>query len=431
MSPTFRKHFLAGIFLGILPSAAIASEQESGNAKQSATQSQTTLPSPYFVVGFRCEGITAEVKDFFSILNSEQRKRVAQSRELDLCEKAFSYFGIEKYSWISPDDLQKTELRLERYDVFAKPQLKVIPAEAPGQVYLQLKLGKRTPTHVSASLDNTVYGHDGKNGIGGFETSGRAAFTNMSLRPVQKLTLGTDFSLLHSTDKLDIETSEGKTSADHSLLRGRLWMHTEQALSSRWHFASTLALNLTSASNRNRKPFTALANATYLITSPDEDAIVVRVGPSIGYYNKAVLGGLKFDMRVGDTELNYITMSSEGLSSADKKYAWGRYSLDIQKVFPSAGNLLVGYENTIVETKNMKRTDLGNLSLNDTDMSAGFKLGKAFLSENNLHKVFLRFGAGGYSPGEGSFLNTGIGYTMRTEDLDVNLSCSYITHRNF
>jgi hypothetical protein len=429
MSHTIRTQFLASLFLGFLPATGFA--QDSSNTTQTAEQSQKTLPSPYFVVGFRCEGITAEVTDFLSILNAEQRKRIAQSRELDLCERAFSYFGVEKYSWISPDDLEKTELRLARYDVFAKPQLKVIAAEAPGQVYLQLKLGKRTPTHVSASLDSTVYGHESKKGIGGFETSGSAAFTNMSLRPVQKLTLGTDFSLLHSTDKLDMETSEGNTSADHSLLRGRLWMHAEQALSSRWYFASTLALNMSSASNSNRERLTALANATYLITSPDEDAVVVRVGPSIGYYNNAALGGLKFDVRVGDTELNYMAMSAEGLSSSDKKYAWGRYSLDIQKVFPSAGNFLVGYENTIAETKNMKLADLGNLSLNETNMSSGLKLGKAFLSENNLHKVFLRFGAGAYSPGEGSFINTGVGYTMRTEDLDVNLSCNYISWRNF
>src|SRR5579862_1744614 len=66
------------------------------------------LPSPYFVDDVHCQGNRVREVNEGWLLSKDEVEAARKVENQETCESLFRAFGIEKYMWLSPDDLERT-----------------------------------------------------------------------------------------------------------------------------------------------------------------------------------------------------------------------------------------------------------------------------------------------------------------------------------
>ena len=69
---------------------------------------QDALSSPYFIDEIHCQGLAEHDGPTYWFLSQEEAEAQKLIEAQEDCHDLFKSFGIEKYGWISPEDLERT-----------------------------------------------------------------------------------------------------------------------------------------------------------------------------------------------------------------------------------------------------------------------------------------------------------------------------------
>jgi hypothetical protein len=118
------------------------------------------LKSPYFVDGVHCEGLDdqeldAKIKEFYA--DDAIAKLGVKAQNQAKCEKLFSKFGIDKFQWVTPDDLEKLNFGLKNSGKFKSLEVQIEKSELQNHVHLKGNFAQFEP--------QTYYSFNFKGGI--------------------------------------------------------------------------------------------------------------------------------------------------------------------------------------------------------------------------------------------------------------------------
>ncbi|MBI1860428.1 MAG: hypothetical protein HYR96_05880 [Deltaproteobacteria bacterium] len=155
-----------------------------------ADKEADTLPSPYFIDGLHCEGLPQSkrvVTWFASDEEVEIAKRVASQED---CEATLSVYGVSKFSWLTPEDLEKLSDTLKRSHLFKTVEVSIKKSEIKNHIHLFAKLD-RYPTE-RRTLENSFTATGAKNADSSrFTNATRFQYDNFEQAPLGSYKFGT------------------------------------------------------------------------------------------------------------------------------------------------------------------------------------------------------------------------------------------------
>ena len=107
-----------------------------------------TLKSPYFIDGVHCEGLQDKdrdkaIADVYS--DDEVAKLGLKAQNQIFCEQIFSKHGIQKFQWVTPDDLEKLTFGLKRSGKYKNIDVRIEKSELQNHVHLKIKFEQFEP----------------------------------------------------------------------------------------------------------------------------------------------------------------------------------------------------------------------------------------------------------------------------------------------
>jgi len=141
------KKYLLLLILPILLKSvtAVASASEDANAGP--------LPSPYFVDEVHCTGLNSPNIQETWLLSKEEVEPAKKLEQEDMCERVLRAFGISKFMWLSPDDLERTATIIRQSGYFLESELSVRKSELQNHVHVFLKVTPVSHFYSSVSED--------------------------------------------------------------------------------------------------------------------------------------------------------------------------------------------------------------------------------------------------------------------------------------
>ena len=116
--------------------------------------------SPYFIDGIHCEGLERLWNEDALKKNYPDDDMAAvaiQTLQQDRCEALFKNYGVEKFQWVTPADLEKLSFTLKRSNKFRAVDIRIEKSELQNHVHL---IGRLTPyeprNHYSLELSNSL-----------------------------------------------------------------------------------------------------------------------------------------------------------------------------------------------------------------------------------------------------------------------------------
>jgi hypothetical protein len=107
-----------------------------------------TLKSPYFIDGVHCEGLQDAERDktLGEIFADEEVAKLGiKANNQMICEKIFSKYGIDKFQWVTPDDLEKLTFGLKRSGKYKNIDVRIEKSELQNHVHLKIKFEQFEP----------------------------------------------------------------------------------------------------------------------------------------------------------------------------------------------------------------------------------------------------------------------------------------------
>jgi hypothetical protein len=128
-----------------------------------AADPEELLPSPYFVDDVHCAGNHVREVTEGWLLSKDEVEASQKVETQDTCENLFKAFGIEKYMWLSPEDLERTATIIKQSGYFEEADLSIKKSEIKNHVHIFLKV-KPIPKYMkSVSNDLKFYSGSGQN----------------------------------------------------------------------------------------------------------------------------------------------------------------------------------------------------------------------------------------------------------------------------
>jgi hypothetical protein len=107
-----------------------------------------TLKSPYFIDGVHCEGLQDKDRDKTIgevFADDEVAKLGVKAQNQIFCEQIFSKHGIQKFQWVTPDDLEKLTFGLKRSGKYKNIDVRIEKSELQNHVHLTIKFEQFEP----------------------------------------------------------------------------------------------------------------------------------------------------------------------------------------------------------------------------------------------------------------------------------------------
>jgi hypothetical protein len=147
------------------------------------------LPSPYFIDEIHCSGINLpNIKEGW-LLTQDEVEPARKVEEADMCERVLRVFGIEKYQWLSPDDLERTATLIRQSGSFQEADLSIRKSELKNHVHIYLKAKPNVRLTESLTENFKMYDTKGQ-GSTRFYNSLSGELTDHKYAPVTTNTYG-------------------------------------------------------------------------------------------------------------------------------------------------------------------------------------------------------------------------------------------------
>jgi len=383
------------------------------------------LPSPYFVVGFLCEGLPEVSASTSLLFGKEFSERLYKEQLTSACDRNFESLGIEKYTWVSGQDLERVDFLLNSKNRFQKHRIEILAAEAPGHVYLKLILDPKGTKKLIAELETSVgFGPKGlkPEKIAGFGLSGRLAQQTSNLGPFRTTTFGVDYSIIRQNP------------AVHSDYSVSGWMSAGTQITKDWRALSRVSLNVAKVWDKHDSHFFGTVGFMGNLFHAANLA-KVEVGPALGYYAKQFMGGAHLLMTMESDPLSRYFFELEYLNSLKDAKQRTAVSWDYQNRVFGSEHFYFGIGTSFVSSSTGTWNDLKpssgeeetyfEFSDHGPDVTNGLRLGYAFASGEDLHQVAMRLKGLGSNTSKNLFYNIGLDYIKNTADLDLKLGIEF------
>lgn len=104
-----------------------------------ALASAEVRKSPYFIDGIHCEGLEGLLDDY-NLKRQYPDEEVAavglKTIRQSHCEGIFKEYGIEKFQWVTPEDLEKLSFTLKRSNKFRSADIRIEKSDLQNHVHL-------------------------------------------------------------------------------------------------------------------------------------------------------------------------------------------------------------------------------------------------------------------------------------------------------
>ncbi|MEK6705427.1 MAG: hypothetical protein AABZ06_06540 [Bdellovibrionota bacterium] len=131
-----------------------------GSVLAAKSPSEELLPSPYFIDEVHCEGINVLDISESWLLSKEDVDAAKKVEGKETCENLLKAFGVEKYMWLSPDDLERIDTLIKQSGYFEEVDLSIKKSELKNHVHAFLKV-KPVPNFLK-SITNDFKFYSGK-----------------------------------------------------------------------------------------------------------------------------------------------------------------------------------------------------------------------------------------------------------------------------
>lgn len=123
-------------FLRLSVNISLLITAASANIALSQDQEQT-LQSPYFIDGIHCDGLQYSHTTLEkNLAGSKDKKFGLKVFNQSQCENVFSHFGIEKLTWITPQDIELLTFKMNKSEIFDNVTLSLKKSELKNHVHL-------------------------------------------------------------------------------------------------------------------------------------------------------------------------------------------------------------------------------------------------------------------------------------------------------
>jgi hypothetical protein len=141
-----RENFVFGVVMKILRFVfLILAAGHSSYGLAETDHGSTPLKSPYFIDGIHCQGLDGEIdSDEMRKAYTDEETAVVGIKVLkqQLCEGIFSSFGVEKFQWLTPEDLETLVFSIRYSKKYRNVEVKVEKSQLQNHVHL---IGKFEP----------------------------------------------------------------------------------------------------------------------------------------------------------------------------------------------------------------------------------------------------------------------------------------------
>lgn len=423
------------------------------------------LPSPYFVAGFRCEGLKTGNADLYNLLSAGERSDLDRFNLERACENLFAAYGIEKFKWISPDEIERLQMLLAGNPAFDRADLRLLPAEERGHVYLIAQVVRREGAQwrISSEVGLHEFSDPSERGVSGNLEVRRRVFENgfsvseLGVRATSRHS-ALDVMRIPASPREDLPYGFGSKTQWSAALIGS----SRFELSDRWFATSNVEIEIDNwgLTEGSRVTFDLGAGLAYHLL-PRSHPFRVSVGPTARYLNAQMkmnaqespllarstyqgdthdvfMLGVDLDMLFGNRRSSYLAFRFQAEMAPDRTNSHSRSLADLQYVLIGLGNTALGAEfSREVHRKTLSSDDLDRTAV-DEEGEAVIKLGIAIPSQTHHSEIMLRGGVAYAGEPRDSDLGwesesplVGVGYKYFGRTLELALNAAWYFERTF
>lgn len=169
------------------------------------------LKSPYFIDGVHCEGLEDSYRDEMfarQYRDDVVAKMGVKARNQTACERIYAEFGIEKFQWITPEDLERLSFGLKRSGRYKSVDIRIEKSELQNHVHLKGKFVQYDP-EIYVTL-NAHSGLEKGQSTGNRSTIDTDGLVEFNKRGRNNHSLGLGFRTKQSTAKEALSAEELK-----------------------------------------------------------------------------------------------------------------------------------------------------------------------------------------------------------------------------
>lgn len=117
----------------------------------------TEFTSPYFVDGVHCEGFDLPKLEANWLIPKDSVDQANKTRDQKLCEVVFDHFGIKKFTWITPEDLEAFSAKIKSSSDYKSANVSLKKSQLPNHVHVMLNATPRKGVTVSVNARHDSY----------------------------------------------------------------------------------------------------------------------------------------------------------------------------------------------------------------------------------------------------------------------------------
>ncbi len=194
-----------GLLIFLVSLAALAGEP-------GFNSTEAPLASPYFVDEMHCSGInTPEISEGW-LLSKEEVEPARKLTQEEMCERVLHAFGIRKFMWLSPDDLERTATIIRQAGYFQSSELSIRKSELQNHVHVFLKVVPGEHYLTSINEEFKYFGDNSGIGSNRLYDHLSAEISNRKYSPVSVNSFG--FNMMGTTAQTPMNMSYGAFTSD-------------------------------------------------------------------------------------------------------------------------------------------------------------------------------------------------------------------------
>ena len=132
------------------------------HAAEALPSQDEPLPSPYFIDELHCSGINVVNISESWLLSKDEVEPARKVEQAEMCERIFHVFGIDKYDWLSPDDLERTATIIRQSGYFLESDLSIKKSELKNHVHIFLTVKPAPRFTYYMANDLVLFGSKGQ-----------------------------------------------------------------------------------------------------------------------------------------------------------------------------------------------------------------------------------------------------------------------------
>ncbi len=123
----------------------------------SALADERIYSSPYFIDGLHCQGLAEHVGWETLFISQEEAEAQRQLEAQEDCTELFKVFGLEKYTWMSPEELERVSAQVSQSVYFQEAQLSIKKSDLKNHIHILLNVKTKSKYVYRFGIQEKVY----------------------------------------------------------------------------------------------------------------------------------------------------------------------------------------------------------------------------------------------------------------------------------